>query len=328
LPGRCGTPADNLNVYFSYGQGFETPTFAELAYKPTGPGLNFNLDPATSTAYELGLKWLPAPTQRLNLAVFTAQTKQEIVVNTATGGRTTYANAGRTERRGVEAEWDADLGHGVAAHVNYTWLLAQFADAYTSGTPPVVIPAGAKLPGVPSQQAFGVLSWTPGGYSGFNASVEGQRWARCTPTIAIPPSRRPTPSATCRRASRKARARQSHGVRAAQQLHQREIRGLGDRRRHQCALFRAGAGTQLVPRRERRGDTLSHRSRIAEPSRAGAPAFRGQRVSDSTGDVQRFERRHRYLRHYRVFEASSPWCALPDRARRRASRRSWSLPFR
>ena len=79
------------------------------------------------------------------------------------------------ERRGVEAEWDADLGHGVTAHVNYTWLLAQFADAYTSGTPPAVVPAGARLPGVPPQQAYGVLSWTPGGYFGFNASAEGQR---------------------------------------------------------------------------------------------------------------------------------------------------------
>ena len=176
IAGAVWHAADNLNFYFSYGQGFETPTFAELAYKPTGPGLNFNLDPATSTAYELGLKWLPTPSQRINLAIFTAQTKQEIVVNTATGGRTTYANAGRTQRRGVEAEWDADLGHGVTAHVNYTWLLAQFADPYTSAaTPPVVVPAGSKLPGVPSHQAYGVLNWTPGGYFGFNASAEGQR---------------------------------------------------------------------------------------------------------------------------------------------------------
>ena len=41
--------ADNLNVYASYGQGFETPTFAEIAYRPTGTGLNLALDPATST---------------------------------------------------------------------------------------------------------------------------------------------------------------------------------------------------------------------------------------------------------------------------------------
>jgi len=166
--------ADNLNVYVSYGQGFETPTFAELAYNPVGPGLNFNLDPATSTAYELGMKWLPLPTQRVNLALFTAKTKQEIVVNTATGGRTTYANAGRTRRHGVEAEWDAELGSGFTAHANYTWLLAEFADAYTSGTPPAVVPAGSRLPGVPPQQAYGVLNWMPGGYYGFNVSGEVQ----------------------------------------------------------------------------------------------------------------------------------------------------------
>jgi len=37
-----------------------------------------------------------------------------------------------------------------------------------------VTAAGSKLPGVPPQQAFGVLNWTPGGYYGFNAGVEVQ----------------------------------------------------------------------------------------------------------------------------------------------------------
>ncbi len=32
-------------MYASYGQGFETPTFAEMAYRPIGTGLNFGLDP-------------------------------------------------------------------------------------------------------------------------------------------------------------------------------------------------------------------------------------------------------------------------------------------
>ncbi len=166
--------ADNLNVYASYGQGFETPTFAEMAYRPAGPGLNLALDPATSTAYEIGLKWFPAANQRVNLAAFTATTDQEIVVDTATGGRTTYRNASKTHRRGFEAVWDADLGSGVIAHVNYTYLLAEFADPYAAGIPPVVTPAGARLPGVPPQQAFGVLEWTPGGFAGFSVAGEVQ----------------------------------------------------------------------------------------------------------------------------------------------------------
>ena len=166
--------AENLNLYASYGQGFETPTFAEMAYRPTGPGLNLALDPATSTAYEIGMKWFPTATQRLNLAAFTATTDQEIVVDSATGGRTTYRNASQTNRRGFEAAWDADLGQGFVAHVNYTYLLAEFADPYASGIPPVVTPAGARLPGVPPQQAFGVLEWTPGGYAGFSIAGEVQ----------------------------------------------------------------------------------------------------------------------------------------------------------
>ncbi len=60
------------------------------------------------------------------------------------------------------------------AHVNYTYLLADFAEPYTSGIPAVVTPAGFRLPGVPPQQAFGVLTWTPGGYYGFSAAAEVQ----------------------------------------------------------------------------------------------------------------------------------------------------------
>jgi iron complex outermembrane receptor protein len=166
--------ARNLNGYVSYGQGFETPTFAELAYRPVGPGLNLDLNPATSKSVELGLKWLPTPRQRLNLAVFGADTSQEIVIDRATGGRTTYRNASNTSRRGFEAAWDGDFPGGFSAHVNYSWLKAEFNDAFVTGLPPVVVPAGAKLPGVPPQQAYGVLTWTPGGFYGFNTAAEVQ----------------------------------------------------------------------------------------------------------------------------------------------------------
>jgi len=174
IAGLVWHAADSLNVYASYGQGFETPTFAELAYRPVGTGLNLALDPATSTAWEAGMKWFPAANQRVNLAAFTATTDQEIVVDAATGGRTTYRNASKTRRRGFEAEWDADLGSGFSTHVNYTYLLAEFAEPYASGLPPVVTPAGSRLPGVPPQQLFGTLEWTPGGYGGFSVAGEVQ----------------------------------------------------------------------------------------------------------------------------------------------------------
>ncbi|MEO8507186.1 MAG: TonB-dependent receptor [Betaproteobacteria bacterium] len=165
---------DDVNLYASYGQGFETPTFAELAYRPAGPGLNLDLQPALAAAVEVGVKWLPTRGQRVNVAAFTARTRQEIVVDTATGGRTTFRNASDTRRRGFEAEWDADLGSGMTVHVNYTWLDATFADAFVAGTPPTVVPAGARLPGVPPQQAFATLRWTPAGAYGFSANAEVQ----------------------------------------------------------------------------------------------------------------------------------------------------------
>src|SRR5262249_11375100 len=59
--------AENVNAYASYGHGFETPTFAEMAYRNGGTGLNFDLQPATSRAAELGVKALLAPRQRATL---------------------------------------------------------------------------------------------------------------------------------------------------------------------------------------------------------------------------------------------------------------------
>ncbi len=89
------------------------------------------------------------------------------------------------------------MGAGVAAHVNYTWLDAEFAEGFASGLPPVAVPAGARLPGVPPQQAFGVVTWTPGGFYGFSAAVEASTSAASMPTTATPPSRRRTRSAMC-----------------------------------------------------------------------------------------------------------------------------------
>jgi iron complex outermembrane receptor protein len=164
----------DVNLYASYGRGFETPTFAEMAYNPIGTGLNFGLDPAKSRAYELGVKAVLAKKHRINVALFHVDTDEEIVTDTSTGGRTTFKNAGHTRRNGAEAVWDGELPWGLRAHVALTWLRAEFTDAFTTGAPPLPVPSGNRLPGVPSRQAYGELVWVPGGYGGFNAGVEVQ----------------------------------------------------------------------------------------------------------------------------------------------------------
>jgi iron complex outermembrane recepter protein len=166
--------ADNVHAYASYGEGFETPTFAELAYRPDGAGLNLALDAATSRATEVGLKAVVGQGHRLNIAAFATDTRDEIVVNSATGGRTTYKNAVPTRRRGIEAVWQKDWGRGVTTYVSYARLRAEFEEDFTSGTPPVTVRAGTPLPGVPPVTAYAELAWTPGGWAGFSTAVETQ----------------------------------------------------------------------------------------------------------------------------------------------------------
>ncbi|MGE0355447.1 MAG: TonB-dependent receptor family protein [Burkholderiales bacterium] len=172
--------AENVHAYASHGEGFETPTFAELAYRPGGPGLNLALDAATSKANEAGVRIEFSPGHRLAVAAFATDTKDEIVVNAATGGRTTYRNAGQTRRRGFEVQWQRDWGGGIATYVSYARLRARFAQDFTSGTPPVSVPAGTPLPGVPPATAFAELSWRPGGWGGFSVALDAQHSGRVT----------------------------------------------------------------------------------------------------------------------------------------------------
>jgi iron complex outermembrane receptor protein len=144
-----------------------------MAYRNGSTGLNFDLQPATSRAGEIGIKTQLAR-QQFNLAAFQVRTQNEIVIDAATGGRTTFKNAGPTRRYGAEALWDGELPWDLRGHVAYTWLHATFTDAFTTGSPPTLVAAGARLPGVPSQEAYGELAWVPSRAAGFSAAVEMQ----------------------------------------------------------------------------------------------------------------------------------------------------------
>lgn len=160
------------NVYANLGRGFETPTLIELAYRPGGAtGLNFALKPSTSLHQEIGIKGKLGNAARVNLAVFHIDTSDEIVVNSAAGGRTDYKNASKTRREGVEFSVESYLGAGLEAYLAYTWLDAQFTQPFTSGTPAVAVAAGNRLPGVPAYTLFGELIWRHAA-SGFHTGLE------------------------------------------------------------------------------------------------------------------------------------------------------------
>ena len=160
------------NIYANAGEGFETPTFAELAYRPGGAtGINFALRPALSRHAEIGFKGRTNEGTRFNAALFRINTRDEIVTNASAGGRSDFRNASRTRREGVELSVESRLPFGFEAAAASTWLNARFTDAYSAGTPPVAVPGGNFLPGVARTVFYGELIWRHAA-SGFHAGVE------------------------------------------------------------------------------------------------------------------------------------------------------------
>jgi iron complex outermembrane recepter protein len=164
-------PAAWLHLYASAGEGFETPTFAELAYSPGGAtGLNFSLRPSRSRQAEAGAKLRLDHGVRVNAALFHIVTRDEIVTNASAGGRTDFRNASRTERDGVELSLVAPLPGALEATLAATALRARFTEGFVAGG--AAIPAGRRLPGVPDRVVQGELAWRPTG--GFHAAIEAR----------------------------------------------------------------------------------------------------------------------------------------------------------
>lgn len=153
-------PDASSSVYASYGRGFETPTLNELAYRPDGSaGFNSALQPARSHNLEIGAKALISPTLRATLALFAIDTDDEIVVRTNAGGRSSFANASATRRRGAEASIGWDPLPALSLRLALSALHATYSEAFAVCaaapclTPTLPVPAGNRLPGVPAYSA-------------------------------------------------------------------------------------------------------------------------------------------------------------------------------
>jgi iron complex outermembrane recepter protein len=168
--------APTLNVYANAGKGFETPTFTELSYRPGGlTGLNTELRASTSRHAEVGAKWKLADGHRVDVAVFDIATRDEIVVDTNAGGRSTFKNAGKTERRGAELAYLGQLTDELRATLSMTLLRARFAESFVSGSgaAAATVAAGSRLAGTPERSAFSELAWAPkDAWGGFNTALE------------------------------------------------------------------------------------------------------------------------------------------------------------
>ncbi|ENO87216.1 TonB-dependent receptor family protein [Thauera linaloolentis] len=152
-----------LNLYASFGTGFETPTLGETAYSSSG-AFNLGLEPSTSRQFELGLKAYVGERTRLNLAAFQIDTKNEIVGDGAIGGRNFYKNAGKTLRQGLELAVETELAHNLSARGALTVMRAIYDEAFDT------IDDGNRIPGVPRVSAWGELAWKP--MAGLSTALE------------------------------------------------------------------------------------------------------------------------------------------------------------
>jgi iron complex outermembrane receptor protein len=166
------TPA--LNVFAAAGRAFETPTFAELAYRPDGsPGLNFDIDAAISTNYEVGVKAFLNEHGRMTATLFRSETTDDIVTGPSLfPGRTTFVNAAETRREGAELAAQYVLKGGLDFGLAYTYTRARFEEFVNFAGENL---SGRRLPGVPAQSLYADVNWSHAA-SGFSTGLEA-RWA-------------------------------------------------------------------------------------------------------------------------------------------------------
>ena len=118
---------DARNIYLAAGRGFETPTINELSYRADGQsGMNLGLKPSTNDTIEIGSKTRIGD-GLLSLALFQTDTDDEIVVDSSSGGRTTYKNAGKTRRQGAELAWDQRFAGDFRVNASWTGLMRPIA---------------------------------------------------------------------------------------------------------------------------------------------------------------------------------------------------------
>jgi iron complex outermembrane receptor protein len=142
------------HYYVNWGAGFETPSLAELGYRSDGDGLNLDLRPARSRSGEFGARFRLDSGIESNLALFRADSRDEIAVATSLGGRSTYRNVARARRQGLEASLFAPISERWSMRLAATWLDARFRSPFLACAgvpcvePDLPVASGTRIPGV------------------------------------------------------------------------------------------------------------------------------------------------------------------------------------
>ncbi|HEY4093682.1 MAG TPA: TonB-dependent receptor [Luteibacter sp.] len=183
------------HVYANWGRGFETPTFSEIGYRADGgAGLAFDLKPSKSRNSEVGIKLQPTDEIKGGIALFRADSDDELAVATNVGGRTTYQNIARSRRQGIEASFDGTLANELHLLVSYTHLQASFRTPFLTcvsagcAAPDTPVGAGTRIPGVPRSMGYAALKYggETGAQAGFDMNAMGATTANDLGTAVAP----------------------------------------------------------------------------------------------------------------------------------------------
>lgn len=160
-----------LEWHAALGRALEPPTLAELAYRRDGDGgFNAELRAARGGQAEIGLRGRSGARGddsrlRWEATLFTIGTRDEIVVDSSGGGRTSFQNAARTRREGIELgiDWRFHPRAWLRGHAN--WIRAEHRQGFVAcpslpcTTPTLRVEAGQSLPGVAPRFGRLELGW-------------------------------------------------------------------------------------------------------------------------------------------------------------------------
>ena len=138
-------------LFGSYATSFETPTLSELSANPIGEeGFNPELSSSQARNFEVGWRH-NSSFGELETTFYFIKTKNELISYELEDfpTRTFYRNAGKTNRRGIEVQWEfrKKRMHLLAS---YNFAAIEFDD-YQLEEKNL---SGNKLPGIPQQQLF------------------------------------------------------------------------------------------------------------------------------------------------------------------------------
>lgn len=155
------------NLYATVGSSFETPTLNETLYVFV-PGqaqgdaaFNTSIESAKSIQWEAGLKHRTAAQGYAQLAVFGAQTKDDIVPQLLSTSNSVWQNAD-TRRLGLELSARQTLGPRLQAGLSAQWIKAEYDQALSVSRSRnlIAVASGNRIPGIPRDRVQAELTWS------------------------------------------------------------------------------------------------------------------------------------------------------------------------